>query len=107
MTVSGAVPLTFDARGDTRRDWAGIVAIVLAVAIFAGLSIYLAYASESDLEADATTHFLMARYALKVPHYLVSVWGRPLCTWTYALTARIGTVEEGRRLARLTSLGLA
>jgi hypothetical protein len=38
---------------------------------------------------------------------LASVWGRPLCTATYASAARVGTVDEGRFLARLTSLGLA
>src|SRR6266849_224327 len=106
MTVSGAVPLTIATPSKT-RDCPSIVAIFLAVGIFAGLSIYLAYASESDLEADATTHFLNARYALKEYHYLVSVWGRPLCTGAYALAARIGTVNEGRRLTRLTSLALA
>src|ERR1700730_6977779 len=106
MTASGALPLTFAVTAK-RRDWANILAISLAAAIFAGLSVYLAYTSESDLEADATTHFLNARYALKEYHYLVSVWGRPLCTGAYALAARIGTVDEGRRMARLTSLLLA
>jgi hypothetical protein len=106
MAVLGAVPLTVGAERKT-RDWPSVVAIVLAVGIFAGLSIYLAYTSESDLEADATTHFLMARYALKEVHYFVSVWGRPLCTGAYALAARIGTVVEGRLLSRFTSLGLA
>jgi hypothetical protein len=92
-----------------RREakWASVVALVLACLIFSGLSVYLAYTSESDLEADATTHFLMARYAPHERHYFASVWGRPLCTGVYALTAHLGTVEEGRRYTRFLSLGLA
>ena len=106
MSVSGALPLTC-APTAKRVDWANLVALVLSCAIFSILSGVLAFKSESDLEADATTHFLFARFALREHHYLVSVWGRPLCTFAYALTARIGTVEEGRHYARLTSLVLA
>ena len=98
MSVSGALPLTF-APTAKRVDWANLVALVLSCAIFSILSGVLAFKSESDLEADATTHFLFARFALREHHYLVSVWGRPLCTFAYALTARIGTVEEGRQNA--------
>src|SRR4051812_5325189 len=79
-------------RGGT---WAGVVAIVLSTLIFSGLSVYLARTSESDIEADATTHYLMARYAPREPHYFASVWGRPLCTGVYALTAHFGTVDQG------------
>ena len=106
MSLSGALPLSC-APTARRVDWANVVAWVLSCVIFAGLSGVLAFQSDSDLEADATTHFLFARFSLREHHYLVSVWGRPLCTLAYALTARIGTVEQGRQYARLTSLGLA
>lgn len=106
MSVSGALPLTC-APTAKRVDWANHIALVLSGVIFAVLSAVLAFKSESDLEADATTHFLFARFSLREHHYLVSVWGRPLCTLAYALTARIGTVEDGRHYARLTSLALA
>jgi hypothetical protein len=100
-------PLTYASDQDRRFDWANYLALTLGCLIFAGLSAWLAYSSESDLEADATTHFLIARFALREYHYLTSVWGRPLCTIAYAFAARIGTVEQGRFAARLTSLGLA
>ena len=106
MSVAVTLPLT-SAATVKRRDWASVVALTLACAIFAGLSAFLAVKSESDLEADATTHFLIARFALREHHYIVSVWGRPLCTLAYAFVAWIGTVEQGRLAARMSSLALA
>jgi hypothetical protein len=106
MTAAGALPLTY-IHSAVRRDRTNTIALVLACVIFGALSAYLAVRSESDLEADATTHFLIARFAFREPHQFTSVWGRPLCTATYALPAQIGTVEQGRLAARLTSLGLA
>jgi hypothetical protein len=84
-----------------------LIALVVGCAVFAGLSIFLAVRSESDLEADATTHFLMARFAGREHHYLFSVWGRPLCTAVYATVAWIGTVEQGRLASRFVSLAMA
>lgn len=111
MTASGsAVPLDFSsavALERRRKDWPTLVALVISTLVFCGLSIYLAKASESDLEADATTHFLIARYAPKQIENFVGVWGRPLCTCVYAITAHIGTVDEGRFATRLLSLALA
>src|SRR5580704_4894402 len=83
------------------------VAIVWACAIFSTLSVYLAWKSASDLEADATSHYLISRFAFKNPVYFTSVWGRPLCTAAYALAAQFSSVDGGRFLARLTSLALA
>src|SRR5450759_2467897 len=74
MSASATLPLNY-AQKAKRRDWASIVALTLACVIFAGLSGFLAVKSESDLEADATTHFLIARFALQEHHYIVSVWG--------------------------------
>ena len=91
----------------TRNFWTNTAAVVLACAVFSGLSVYLARTSQSDLEADATTHFLIARYAPHEPAYFVGVWGRPLCTGVYALTAHLGNVDQGRLYTRYLSLGLA
>jgi hypothetical protein len=90
-----------------RFIWPDAIALLIGCAIFAGLSIFLAVRSESDLEADATTHFLMSRFAGHEHHYFFSVWGRPLCTAAYATVAWIGTVEQGRMAARFTSLLMA
>lgn len=54
-------------------------------------------------EADSCTHYLYARFALSEPHYLVNVWGRPLCTALYALPAALA----GLIGARTMSLALA
>lgn len=77
--------------------------IIWATAIFVVLSLWAAIASEGFLEADACTHYLYARFALAEPHYLVNVWGRPLCTALYALPAAL----VGRIGVRVTSLLLA
>src|SRR5438309_1172234 len=105
--TAAAAPAAVPAAGRRRAKWAGVTAIVLSCLIFSGLSVYLACNSESDIEADATTHYLMARYAPKEPHYFASVWGRPLCTGVYALTAHLGTVDQGRLYTRFLSLALA
>src|SRR3954462_12502187 len=63
------------------------VAIVLIILCFAVLSIAASLASEGFLEADGCTHYLYARFALAEPHYLVNIWGRPVCTALYALPA--------------------
>ena len=76
---------------------------VMAIAIFAALSVWGAVASPGFLEADAGTHYLYARFAIAEPHYLTNVWGRPLCTGVYALPAHY----FGRIGVRLTSLLLA
>lgn len=106
MRVSTAIPFSTD-LADDRGDRSGAVALTLACVVFTLLSAFLALKSQSDLEADATTHFLMARFAAHEHHYFVSVWGRPMCTAAYTLAARIGTVEEGRYYSRLTSLAMA
>jgi hypothetical protein len=99
--------MTIGAGAETADKSPSRVAIVWACAIFSTLSVYLAWKSASDLEADATTHYLISRFAFKEPAYFTSVWGRPLCTATYALAAQFSTVDGGRFLARLTSLALA
>lgn len=77
--------------------------MLLGSVIFAALAIGFALAGDGFLEADACTHYLIARWALAEPHQLVSVWGRPFCTALYALPA----VLAGRFGVQLTSLAVA
>src|SRR5688572_8561070 len=53
---------------------------LIAVGVFALLSVAAGVASVGFLEADACTHYIYARFALDEPHYLTNVWGRPFCT---------------------------
>jgi hypothetical protein len=78
-------------------------AIWIAAGIFACLSILAAVTSKGFLEADACTHYLLARFGLQRPHLLVSVWNRPLFMLIYTVPATLG----GLLGARLTSLTLA
>src|ERR1041384_5751607 len=81
--------------------------LLLAGAIFSTLSILAAITSKGFLEADDCTHFLMARFAFREPHYLINVWGRPFCTAIYAFGASIGDRQTGLTAARFTSLLMA
>ena len=95
-----AEPSVLTAR---ERDRSNLGAAVMAVIVFAGLAIYCAFKSASDIEADAVTHYMIARWALEDHIHLVSVWGRPLCTLLYVLPAVMGK-QVG---VRLMSLALA
>lgn len=77
--------------------------IIAGVLIFCVFSIWGAVTSEGFLEADAITHYLYARFAFQEPHYLLNVWGRPLCTGLYAVPAAL----FGRIGVRMMSLLLA
>src|SRR4051812_49785097 len=79
------------------------IPILIATLIFTTLSLYVALASQGFLEADGCTHYLYSRYALIQPHYLINVWGRPVCTAVYALPAYF----TGRIGVRITSLLIA
>jgi uncharacterized membrane protein len=74
-----------------------------AIAIFAVMSLTMAFTSPGFLEGDACAHYLHARAAFYNAAYLTSVWGRPVCTGVYALPAHF----FGRIGVRLTSLCLA
>jgi hypothetical protein len=82
-----------------------VLALWVGVAIFAGMSLWMGYASEGFLEADACTHYIFARHAIEEPHYLVNVWGRPLCTGAYVLPAAIGGVMGVRVMSLLLAIG--
>lgn len=81
--------------------------LVVGAAIFSALSVFAAVTSRGFLEADGCTHFIMARFAFQEPHYLINVWGRPFCTFIYAIGASIGDRQTGLIAVRLTSLLLA
>jgi hypothetical protein len=80
-----------------------LLPVLVAIGIFSTLSIAGAISSDGFLEADSCTHYLYARFALTYPHFLVNVWGRPVCTGIYMLPA----LFAGRLGVRLMSLALA
>src|SRR5438046_375454 len=79
------------------------IPLLIAVVIFSLFSVTCAITSDGFLEADSCTHYLYARFAFAEPHYLVNVWGRPLCTGIYAIPAYLA----GRAGVQWTSLLLA
>lgn len=98
-------PVTFPApvEQDIAPARTGRAVMLLASAVFAALAIGFALTGDGFLEADACTHYVIARWALAEPHQLVSVWGRPFCTALYALPA----VLAGRFGVQMTSLTVA
>src|SRR5689334_8115712 len=87
----------------TLRQWSDGVTIAVTILCFSILSIAASLASQGFLEADGCTHYLYARFAFAEPHYLVNIWGRPICTALYAVPA----VLAGRFGVRCCSLLLA
>src|SRR3954471_655900 len=98
---AGATDLFTPTPSPERR--VNLIAVTIGAVVFAGLSIYESFASPGFLEADSCTHYLYARFALREPHYLVNVWGRPLVTGLYAIPAHLG----GRSGVHVMSLALA
>ena len=86
--LTDPLPVIVPAQHHARRTQ--LLPAVLAIAIFTSLSIAASVWSEGFLEADGCTHYLYARFALREPHFLVNVWGRPLFTSLYALPAALG-----------------
>src|SRR5688500_1165372 len=85
MTATLTEPSILLARA-TRDDERGhVLPAVIAITIFAALSTAASFFSEGFLEADGCTHYLYARFALREPHFLVNVWGRPFFTALYAV----------------------
>lgn len=100
-------PLRVSEVGEGRQRAAGgggewRVAL-LAVGVFALLSVLAGITSPGFLETDACTHYLYARFAFAEPAYLTDVWGRPFCTGIYALPA----VLAGRTGVRIMSMLVA
>src|SRR5437867_1856308 len=89
-------------QAESQRSWLWASALV-----FATLSLILAFKSQGFLEADACTHYLYARHVFEEPHFLVNVWGRPVCTGWYAIPARLAGRVGARASSMLMALGLA
>src|SRR5215212_5355402 len=84
-------------RLSSRRDnWS----IAIAIFTFTVLSLAVSITSDGFLEADGCTHYQYAKFAFSEPHYLINIWGRPVCSVLYALPAQLG----GRFAVRSTSL---
>lgn len=86
------------------RPRRNVLALCLGIAIFAGMSLWMAIASKGFLEADACTHYMFARHAIHEPGYFVDVWGRPLCTGMYAIPAAVGGVLGVRVMSLLLAI---
>ncbi len=80
-----------------------MIPAVVAICIFAALSVTAAITSTGFLEADSCTHYLYARYAFAEPYLFVNIWGRPICTGIYSIPAYFA----GRIGVRLMSLLVA
>lgn len=80
--------------------------MLLAAAVFGGLSVAGALASTDFLEMDGCVHYLYARFAFREHHYLVNVWGRPVCTLIYAVGASIWGLFGARVMSMLMALGI-
>jgi hypothetical protein len=83
-----------------RRDWP---LVAVSALVFCALWFWQARASDGFLEADACTHYLIARFAFAEPYRFADVWGRPLKTLLNALPA----LAMGRIGVRGMSLALA
>src|SRR4051794_37275200 len=103
-TLSPPLSLNTGRGGNSgARRSSDAIAIIFAILCFSILSILASLASQGFLEADGCTHYLYARFAFAEPHYLVNIWGRPICTALYALPAQLA----GRFGVRCCSLLLA
>jgi hypothetical protein len=81
--------------------------IVASLLFFALLSLAASVTSEGFLEADGCTHYLYARLAFDEPHYLVNIWGRPVCTAVYAVPALLAERFGVRTMSLLLAVSVA
>lgn len=79
------------------------LALIGATVAFIALWAWQVRSFEGFLEADACTHYLLARFALAEPYRLVDIWGRPFKTLLFALPAALA----GRTGVQTVSLLLA
>jgi hypothetical protein len=108
MTSTFAEPsISAAASRDGASRGRSMLPAIVAVCIFATLSIAASLLSEGFLEADGCTHYLYARFALREPHFLVNVWGRPLFTALYALPAAYGGLIGAHLLSLVLAIGCA
>ena len=81
--------------------------MLLALAIFAGLSTFCSFHSEGFIADDACTHYLSARFAFSSPLHFVDVWDRPLAIALYAGPAHFGGRQAVRAVCMLVAIGCA
>lgn len=106
MTLLMPAESQFRASGGRGGDWQ-LPAALLAIGVFAALSIAVGASSQGFLEADGCTHYLYARFAFEEPHFLVNVWGRPLFTALYAIPAKYAGVQGAHLLSLVLAVGCA
>lgn len=87
------------------RGEAGVV--LIAAAVFGGLWLWQVRQSTGFLEADACTHYQIARYAFAEPYRFVDVWGRPLKTVLYAVPAWFGGRLGVQAMSLVLAIGIA
>ncbi|MBI4455559.1 MAG: hypothetical protein HY644_06645 [Acidobacteria bacterium] len=72
------------------KDLLSSLADYLVPLLLIGFSLTMAIRSSGFFELDELTHFMKSRECWTDWHCLLDVWGRPLCTGLYALTAPFG-----------------
>jgi hypothetical protein len=77
--------------------------ILLAAVPLFSLTVVLGLLSDGVYHDDDLTHYLMARWSVWYPSYLLHVWGRPGLTAPLAVVAWMGDREIGWHAARLLS----
>lgn len=82
-----------------RVAWLAVIAILVIAAI-------LAVVSDGVVQDDEVTHYLIARASWQDWRSLLSIWGRPGCTFLYALVAGIGDAPAGFRAVRLLTVAI-
>jgi hypothetical protein len=109
--VESALPLASTAAAlddvKTSRGWRDRVPLLIAAVVFSALSLAAGMSGPGFLEADACTHYQYSRWCFAEPHYLINVWGRPVCTAVYAIPALLGERVGTRIMALLVALGIA
>jgi len=104
MTIAAVSELPVEQDRGSAQTW---LPPLVAITIFATLSLISAVTSEGFLEADSCSHYLYARFAFREPHHFVNVWGRPLCTGLYAVPALIGERVGVRVMSLILALTCA
>src|SRR2546426_11373472 len=109
IELSGIDAGVVDLARDQNPRWPDWLSGLIAMGMFAGLSRSAAVASRAFQEADACTHYLYARFAVRAnQHFLLTdVWGRPFCTAIYSIPALIGGRVGVRAMSMLLALSIA
>ncbi len=93
-TSLGKTHSTFEIRHSAFLPWLDFIVPIL----LAGFSCVMATRSSGFFELDELAHFMKARELWSDWRGVLDIWGRPLCTGLFALTAPLG-LETSRLLA--------